>query len=1128
MGMSATKPVLRISLLGAFKVERAGQHLSGDEWRGRQLRTILKILAARAGEFVSAEQLIEQIWPGEDPANARRNLHVRLSQLRHALFPSDPNAYIQTLENGYILTLNTACQVDVNAFQQAVEQGCTFLENGEMEQAIRSFETARNVYQGDFLVEDLYEDWTYLLRERLREQHLEMLTDLSECYAQQGRYRRAIAFCRQVLDADPCREAVYVRLMLYYYYSGEQDQALQVYENCKLTLLRELQVQPLPSTEFLVEQIRSGRLWAVEGAPRYPPPMIEGRLFSVPLSLGHTPFVGRQAEYSWLVERWRQMKAGILWIEGEAGIGKTRLVSEFLGYAETQGETILHVRGVQDQALPYTPWIAALKAVPGLQQKVSQCGSFAAVLEDLFNEPSYPPPDQPISHAAPPALERHRLFEAIQALLRVGFPKGLILAVDDAHQMDQPSLDLLVFLARRWIAVLTCRSEETPPDHPLRQIVQPLRLANQWFRLKLERLSEIDVRKLVQQLAHTEQTVLADQLTAQVGGNPLFIIAWLQHLFEAGFYSSDLLGKWSPSAEILPSIPDTIEKAIQARLLRLDPNQQRLYDLAAVIGEDLDYALLEKVGDLDEDSLLVVVDSLIDLGLLYEPRTTGKADLAFAHQTYRTVAYALIPGLRRRKLHQKVASVLQGFAKDLDTEAPILAYHYQQAGDGANAFTWLVRAAQAAQARFAHEQALEYYQRAVSLNSGNLAPVYEQMGHIAHHLARYSDGVRYIQQALADWQAQENFSAQARSNYSLAECFRELSQYARSAEAAQAGLDLALGHPEVPDQARLAARGHIVLSNAMRSGQLGSSDEIQRHLHTAIELCQPLDDWQLCGEGNFWLGVVAINNGAPLAALGYDRQALGFFQRSHAPGWQAICQNNLAYHALLAGQPRLALETAQTGLDQARQIGSLHSLGWLLSTLGEAQIHLGNLDEARQALEEALELVDTWGPPRLKPGLLVDLARLDMAHQNWHGAVSRLEQALSLAKQTAPQFIPRLRVHLASALLGEGQLALAECQAHQAQQTAQQKSQRSVEGQAWRILGLIHASQDDPESAAQAFSQSLQLLESIGDCLEIARTRAALGTLLRAQGDEQAAQLLIEQARRTFEEMDAVPDLNAL
>lgn len=1126
--MSATKPGLRISLLGAFKVERDNQLLTGEEWRGRQLRTILKILAARAGEFVSAEQLIELIWPGEDPAKARRNLHVRLSQLRHALLPSDPNAYIQTLENGYILTLDEACQVDVNAFLQAADQGRSFLEAGEMEHAIRSCELAQSLYLGDLLAEDLYEDWTYLLRERLREQHLELLTDLSECYAQQGRYRRSIAFCRQVLDADPCREAVYVRLMLYYYYAGEQDQALRVYENCKLTLLRELQVQPLSSTEFLAEQIHSGRLWAVEGAPRYPPPKIEGRLFSVPISLGHTPFIGRQVEYSWLVERWQQMKAGIIWIEGEAGIGKTRLVSEFLGYTETQGETILHMRGIQDQALPYSPWIAALRAVPGLQQKASRCGSFAAVLESLFNEQSYPLSDLHVSHAAPPALERQRLFEAIQALLREGFPKGLILAVDDAHQMDQPSLDLLVFLARRWTVVLTCRSEETPPNHPLRRAVQPLRLENQWSRLKLERLSDFDVQELVRQLAHTEQPVLADQLTAQAGGNPLFIIAWLQHLFEAGFYSSDQLGKWSLAAETLPYIPETIEQAIQRRLLRLDPNQQRLFDLAAVIGDPLNYALLKQAADLDEDSLLVVVDSLIDLGLLYEPRTNRKADLAFAHQTYHTVAYALIPGLRRRRLHQKVASVLQRTAKDLDTEAPILAYHYQQAGDDAQAFTWLVRAAQAAQARFAHEQALEYYQRAVDLDAGDLAPVYEQMGHIAHHLARYSEGVRCFEQALAGWQAQGNLAGQARSHYALAECFRELSQYARSAAAAQAGLDLALGHPEMPDQARLAARGHIILSNALRSGQLGPPEEIRRNLHTAIELGLPLEDGQLCGEANFWLGVVAINNGDPQAALGYDRQALEYFQRSRTPGWLAICHNNLAYHALLAGQPRLALETAQAGLEQARQIGSLHSLGWLLSTLGEAQFYLGELEAARQAFDEALDLVDQWGPPRLKPGLLVDLARLDIACQDWRGAVKRLEAALGLASQTAPQFIPRLGVSLASALLGENQPAQAERQAHQAQQAARQKSQHSVEGQAWRILGLIHASQDDPESAVRAFSQSLLILESVGDRLEIARTRAALGTLLRAQGDAQAAQVFTEQARRTFVEMESVLDLKAL
>jgi tetratricopeptide (TPR) repeat protein len=158
--------------------------------------------------------------------------------------------------------------------------------------------SALALYQGDFLQEDIYEDWTYFERERLRESHLVAMTELAECFACLGRYRRATALCQQILAIDPCREAVYVRLMLYNYYAGDPAQALRAFERCCRALDSELLVEPTQETRSLASQIRAGTLWAVEGAPRYPPPAYQGALFSIPYTLGRPPFVGRQREYS--------------------------------------------------------------------------------------------------------------------------------------------------------------------------------------------------------------------------------------------------------------------------------------------------------------------------------------------------------------------------------------------------------------------------------------------------------------------------------------------------------------------------------------------------------------------------------------------------------------------------------------------------------------------------------------------------------------------------------------------------------------------------------------------------------------------------------------------------------------
>jgi tetratricopeptide (TPR) repeat protein len=480
-----------------------------------------------------------------------------------------------------------------------------------------------------------------------------------------------------------------------------------------------------------------------------------------------------------------------------------------------------------------------------------------------------------------------------------------------------------------------------------------------------------------------------------------------------------------------------------------------------------------------------------------------------------------LPRVRRRQWHRRVAEALEATAHELDVAAPALAHHFELAGDAPRAFEWLVHAGDASHARYAYVEALALYQRATALGVGEAAPVWERMGHMAHHLARYADGVRYYGMALARWQALEETARRISTRYALAECHRELSQYDRAAENARAGLEMAAALPEQP---ALAARGHIVLSNALRSGQLAPVGTVREHLERALELAEPVQEWQLVGEATFWLGVVAVNCGDAASALAYDREALAQFRRTGQAGWEAIALNNVAYHALLAGQAGLALEMAEEGLALARRIGSINTQGWLLSTLGEVQAHLGRLDAARATLEEGLALVTRWGPSRLRPGFQADLARVAMARQGWDVALAHLQEAFALALKTAPQFVPRLRVYLAEAHLGRGEVSRAETQARQAQEAAQRKGQRSVQGQAWRVLGAACAAVGRTTRAETSFARSLGLLEAMGDALEVARTQCVWGRWLKRQGDDRAG-VLLDAARRTFERCEAAIDL---
>ena len=347
--------------------------ISSAAWRSRQGRILLKVLLLRRRHVVTSDQLLDVLWPDEDPEVTRPRLHVRISQLRRMLDPQQPQAHIQSVDGGgYILDTHSAWWVDVDAFEDASEQGRRAYEAGELPTAIGAYEEALRLYRGDLLEEDRYAEWAFAERERLLERYLTLLTELAEAYAQQGRYRRAISLYRSALERDPYRETLIVRLMLAHAYAGDSVQALRIYDRCRRRLGEEMGVEPLPSTQALAEQIRTGSLCTSEGAPAYPAPAYQGRLFEIPYSLAQMPFMGRSREYAWLVARRQEARPGMVLIEGEAGVGKTRLVEEALGFSAGRGARVLRVRPVlEGTAAPYESLVQALRPLwtpdaPGL------------------------------------------------------------------------------------------------------------------------------------------------------------------------------------------------------------------------------------------------------------------------------------------------------------------------------------------------------------------------------------------------------------------------------------------------------------------------------------------------------------------------------------------------------------------------------------------------------------------------------------------------------------------------------------------------------------------------------------------------------------------------------------------
>ena len=1058
-----------------------------------------------------ADQLCHILWPDEvDVEAARRRLHVRVSQLRQLLSVSAAGSPLLTVDGGYLLSTDGTVALDVAAFEAAVSAGRRYLETNSLDQAIQAFEAACELYGGDFLAEDLYASWTFLERERLLQLNLSALMELAEAYALQGRYRRAVRLCEQILTVDPIREAVYYRLMLYHFHAGDQGRALQLYAQCRRQLAAELGVVPLPAMQELAERIRRGDL--SPESDRYPSPLYAGRLFAVPYSLGNPPLVGREREYGWLAAGWRDPQRRLLLIGGPAGVGKSFLLRYFCNYVTGEGAETF-ISPAEAAGLPYTAVLNLLPAVTTWPLDELPPAELAVVrpLLPALQKRELPPLPQ-----LPPAAAARRLQRALVSLSQLLLPPQSVLLLDDAHLADNGSLAVLAALAATHTCILAYREENWwPTAVPVIRAMLQRGAADQ---LNLAPLREKDVVSLINQLGKNELGPLSEQIARETGGIPFFVIATLQQLFEEGGLYAAEDGKWRLTAADW-ALPPSIEQAINRRLHACSREQQQLLDAAAVGGAELDYGLLLALTGWKRSVLLMVADDLLTGGWLVEPRRSGAPELRLAHAYLRDVIYTALPEMRRQHLHGETAVYLAAAGRQKPALAPAVARHFLAAGEASEAVSWLVAAGDAALARSALQEAVDYFEQAVAIQPD--PAVYDKIGHAAHQLAWYERSVQAYRAARRLW-AEADEAAALRSDLGMAESCRELSDFATAATAARHVLERLR---ELQGEPTLLAQAHITLSNAYRSGQLAEMAVVEAHLQKGMAAAKRAGNMALMGEANFWLGVVAINCGDALTALAYDEIALELFLDANHAGWQAIVYNNVAYHALLAGRPRRGLAAAEQGLALAREVAARNSEVWLLSTLGEIQLHLGEVVAAEKTLTEGLALVREYGPPRLEPGYLADLAQAALARGDADRAVRLLRAALAAAGECAPQFVPRLRVLLAAAYLQQGASAAAE-EAAQAAAAAVSKGQSRVFGQALRLQGIVAARSGG--CPARKFAHSHEILTGNGDTVEAARTDAAWGLWLLSCDRVMEAESHLNSADKLFRSSEAVLDQVAL
>jgi DNA-binding SARP family transcriptional activator/tetratricopeptide (TPR) repeat protein len=653
---------------------------------------LLATLLLNRGTYLMRDGVAFTLWPDDTEEAARTNLRRHLNYLKNALPASATPWFVADAES---VTWNDDSSIwfDVDAFRSQIDRPETMAE-------------AIGYYTGEFLA-GYYDDWLIVVRERLRSQYLGALQTLLVAARARRDFALAADFARRILGEDAWREDALRHLMAVRYESGDRTGALQEFEQFARRLHDDAGIEPMPETIVLRDVVLRGAALPESSNFRDD----DGATDSGAASF---PFVGRGAQLAQLTTAWTRAARGrgsLVLIRGEAGTGKSRLVSELALVATAQGARILRGATPSPEQRPFQAIASALRGAGPMLAALDLRPVWLRALAALLPEIEALRTDGDPLPALDAQREQTRLFEALfRTLSAIAGVRPTLLILEDLHWAGRSTLAAIEHSARRvgfhpLLIVGTYRSDEVGSGAELSAIRRRLAADGLLGSVALGGLAEEHVVELVAQILSlpTDASAEGRRIFNLSEGNALFVCELLR----------DRLEPQPARAEALTSL----RGAIGARVSRLTDSARLVADAAAVIGASFD---VDGVGDLvalDDGAVADGIGELLDRRLIREAGA-GQFGFAFTHHLVQTTIYDALDERRRARWHARIAATLERLPREQRGELiAAIAHHYERSDQiGAAAVAYLEAAARAL-AIFANDEAVDLSSRALALGA---------------------------------------------------------------------------------------------------------------------------------------------------------------------------------------------------------------------------------------------------------------------------------------------------------------------------------------------------------------------------------------------------------------------------
>lgn len=1097
---------LTIRLFGAAEIQVDRTPLLLHDQKARALVFYL----AATGRAFTRDHLASLLWSEAPDQNARHSLRSSLYHLRHALQASGRDTTI--LIEGDLISFQPgedAC--DVPHFRRLLATG----SEAALVEAISLYHSP--LLRGFTLTDaSLFDEWVRFEEHELREAYLVALKRLTELAESRQAWDEAAQYLQRIARADPLTEETQRRLIGTYIHMGEIGLAVRHYRQFEAELKQELGLAPAAETQEMLQTAlraqqrskeRAQPARAASGAAQRLPFIDRDNLLQQILTLSQGPLAGRGA-------------AAL--IQGEDGSGKSRLLDEVVSALSSEPVPWIVLQGSCspfDDLLSYGPFLEAFQ------------NADLGDLTDLLAQAQGATSDDDQGRFF------WRVFQALRMLTR---DAPLLLTIDDLHWANSSTLHLFCLLATRLqtLPVLLVGATQHIDAIPA---LQRLALSKSHHRqvhlFSVPSFSLEEVTALLQSAAISPASVptLAEWLHEQSGGSPYILLEILAQLRAESVLVSVGAGtaatsrsehtgwhldtgrwlRWRASH----TLPETIHDLLAWRLADLSPDALRLLEVLAIANQPLPFDLLRDFLEIQPDQLLPLLDDLLTRRLALEKESET---FTLPHHLLREALVHRLSPLRQRRIHRRLAEMVEACPR-LQQHMPIrhVALHAVLGEDVERARRYGMHVLADLPHDAAGAEAADFVQHlhdllAPTASAQEMVQITSSLGQLHQLLGHLDLAARWQQQYLQYAVEAQDHAAQADAYFEMSELALVTTDYHAAIAAAEAGLSVCAALEEAA-RAGLEARGHRLLGAALAmegsnlpaaENHLQTAAAAHTHTNNLTDLCATL----------FELGNVAAQRGELQRALEWYEEAAHKAAQGQNHYFLALAHNNIAYHSLLLGQ----LEHARQALEQGQKVAETYELLGaflhLLSTQGELHLYRGEWAAATEAFQQGLQLAEEVGHLERQAGYRAGLALAARGQGQLESAATLLNEALTLISGQGYEHLrARILLCLAETLLLQGREQEAEAHLSEGLEIARTQGRALLLLQAERIHASLLAGRHDWQAANTLFAKTLERATQLHLPLEQAHTQAAWGQLLiRSGASAQKGRLLLDEARHMF------------